>query len=87
MSHNTDPQKAAKRHPAPIIAIVVALVIAAFAAFLFIDAEPAENDDVSRIEAGAETGETSAEPGAAELAQPDAPAPTAADGATTAPAD
>lgn len=84
MSHNTDPQKAAKRHPAPIIAIVVALVIAAFAAFLFIDAEPAENDDVSRIEAGAET---SAEPGAADLAQPDAPAPTAADGGTTAPAD
>lgn len=50
MSHNTDPQKAVRRHPAPIIAITVALAIAALAAFLFISTKPAEEGDVSRIE-------------------------------------
>lgn len=50
MSHNTDPQKAARRHPAPIIAIAVALAIAALAAFLFLNANPEQAGDVSRIE-------------------------------------
>ncbi|WP_018000224.1 hypothetical protein [Paracoccus sp. N5] len=50
MSHNTEPEKAARRHPAAIIAIAVALAIAALAAFLFLGAEPKETNDVSRIE-------------------------------------
>lgn len=50
MSHNTEPEKAARRHPAAIIAIAVALAIAALAAFLFLGAEPEETNDVSRIE-------------------------------------
>lgn len=52
MSHNTDPQKAARRHPAPIIAIAAALAIAALAAFLFLNTEPKAAGDVSRIESG-----------------------------------
>lgn len=43
MSHNTDPERAARRHPFAIIAIVLAVVIAAIAAIWFIARHP---DDV-----------------------------------------
>lgn len=77
MTHNTDPQKAARRHPAPIIAIAVALAIAALAAFLFLGAEPEAAGDVSRIESDT--------PASAEGITPPAAEPAEA-AATTAPA-
>lgn len=48
MSHNTDPERAARRHPAALIAILAAVVIAALAAFWFLGSDPVEEGDVSR---------------------------------------
>lgn len=72
MSHNTDPEKATRRHPVPIFVIAAVLVVAAVAAFMFAGADPEEVGDVSRIEAGATdegaTDETAADAGAADAA-------------------
>lgn len=51
MSHNTDPERAARRHPMPLIAIALALAAAALAAFWFLGADPQEEGDVARTEA------------------------------------
>lgn len=53
MSHNTDPHKAAQRHPAPMLAIVAALVVAVLAAVWFMQKQPAQHNDVSRVESTA----------------------------------
>lgn len=51
MSYNTDPDRAARRHPGPIIAIVLALLVAAAAAFWWMGSDPKAHDDVSRVPA------------------------------------
>lgn len=53
MSHNTDPHKSAQRHPAPMIAIVAALIVAVLAAVWFMQKDPAQHNDVSRVESTA----------------------------------
>ncbi|WP_134681730.1 hypothetical protein [Paracoccus ravus] len=68
MSHNTDPERAARRHPAAILGILVALAIAAVALFWWMGADPVEHEDVSRIESS-ETPEGGANP------EPPGPAP------------
>lgn len=50
MSFNTDPGRAARRHPAAIIAIVIALAAAGVALVWWMGADPAAENDVSRIE-------------------------------------
>lgn len=50
MSYNTNPERAAKRHPGPIIAIVAALLVAAAAGVWWMGADPAEHGDVGRVE-------------------------------------
>lgn len=80
MSYNTEPERAAKRHPGPIIAIVVALLVAAVAAFWWMGSEPADQGDVGRIES------TEAPSGGAQDAAPGNPAPgTPATGAAPQP--
>lgn len=51
MSHNTDPERAARRHPAPLIGIALALLVAVAAFVWWMGAPPEEAGDVSRIEA------------------------------------
>lgn len=46
MSHNTDPERAARRHPAALIAILAAVVVAALAAFWFLGSDPVEEGPV-----------------------------------------
>lgn len=53
MSYNTEPERAAKRHPAPIIAIVLALLVAIAAGVWWMGAEPTSHGDVSRVESTA----------------------------------
>lgn len=73
MSHNTEPERAARRHPAPIIAIIGALVVAAVLAFWFTRSDPAEEGDLSRIDAPAEQSPATSDP-AAQAPVPDQPA-------------
>ncbi|ARC36075.1 hypothetical protein A6J80_06510 [Paracoccus yeei] len=81
MSHNTEPERAARRHPGPIIGIAVALLAAAAAWFWWMGAEPREEGDVSRIES------TQAPAGGAENVREGSPAPgTPATGAPPEPA-
>lgn len=69
MSYNTEPERAAKRHPAPIIAIVLALLAAVVAAVWWMGSEPADHGDVGRVESMA------APSGGAQDATPGTPAP------------
>lgn len=68
MSYNTDPERAARRHPAAILAIILALVVAGIALIWWMGADPVEEGDVGRIESptapegGAETAPTAPPP-------------------------
>lgn len=73
MSYNNEPEREAKRHPAPIIAIVVALLVAVFAWFWWVGSDPAEEGDVTQTEAPA-TPTGQAAPDANMPAGTDAPA-------------
>ncbi len=80
MSHNTDPERAAKRHPAPILAIALALIVAALAAFWWMGSDPVEEGDIIQTES------PEAPPGGADSATPGTPAPgTPATGAAPEP--
>ncbi|MTH61879.1 hypothetical protein [Paracoccus litorisediminis] len=48
MSYNTEPERAARRHPAAIIAIILALAVAGLALIWWMGADPVAKDDVSR---------------------------------------
>ncbi|MTH79191.1 hypothetical protein [Paracoccus aestuariivivens] len=48
MSYNTEPDRAARRHAAAIIAIIVALAVAGLALIWWMGADPVAKDDVSR---------------------------------------
>ncbi|MTH79941.1 hypothetical protein [Paracoccus aestuariivivens] len=48
MSHNTEPERAMRRHPAAIIGIILALVVAGVALVWWMGADPVAEDDVSR---------------------------------------
>ncbi|WP_294925600.1 hypothetical protein [uncultured Paracoccus sp.] len=50
MSHNTEPERAARRHPGPIAGIIIVLILVAIAAVWFTRSDPSEEGDVSRIE-------------------------------------
>lgn len=77
MSHNENlPQRAATRHRPAVIAIIVALLVAGLAIFVFGGSEPPA-DDVSRDESAAEQTTDAIAP---------APEPTTQTGTETAPA-
>ncbi|MDS9468851.1 hypothetical protein RGQ15_14895 [Paracoccus sp. MBLB3053] len=75
MSHNTDPERAARRHPASIVGIILALVVAAIALVWWIGADdPAEEDAISSaVTTDAPDAASVADPAA--TASPDASAP------------
>ncbi|MTH34326.1 hypothetical protein GL279_06895 [Paracoccus limosus] len=53
MSFNTDPKRAARRHPAAITGIIVALAVAVIALVWWMGADPVKESDVGRIESPA----------------------------------
>ena len=74
MSYNHEPETAVRRHRAPLIGILVALVVAALAFVWWISTTPEEEGDVSQIESpAAPVGQPGARPG--ETAAPESPPP------------
>ncbi|MTH64647.1 hypothetical protein [Paracoccus shanxieyensis] len=81
MSHNTDPERAAKRHPGPIIGLILAVLVAVAAFFWWVTSDPQEEGDIMQTESPA-----AAIPGATDPETTSPATNTPADPATDPPA-
>ena len=85
MSHNHEPEKAARNHKPAIIAIIVALVVAALVFFVFTPGVDEQEDGIATTAPPADTPISDAEGLGEDVGEPTTPgADTPADG-TTAP--